>query len=289
MSVEPYDFRKPAGLRAEVKKRLTAWFQAAGALAAKKGARTLPFPVECRFAGLDVLDAAEALRQLPEPAVAHRVDIEPGGPATLFVLPRPLALALAGGALGDTAAQLPEDRELSVVEENLYSYLLQHLFLDALRETWTAGEPIALKAGANEAHPRWSRLFAPREPLAVCTYTLTGPFGARPVSWLLPRQGMLGRLFAAEATPEPPPPPKAEVAARLEALVRGLPVTLSVVLGGADLPLAQLSRLREGDVIVLDQRVNQPLAALVSGGKKYLGYVGRVGPRQAFQIERRVG
>ena len=60
---------------------------------------------------------------------------------------------------------------------------------------------------------------------------------------------------------------------------------ISVQLGAARLPLHQLTRLRVGDLVILDQRVHEPLAAFVAGEQKFKGWPGRAGARQAFQID----
>jgi flagellar motor switch/type III secretory pathway protein FliN len=72
---------------------------------------------------------------------------------------------------------------------------------------------------------------------------------------------------------------------RLETLVRDLPVEVSVTLGNVELPLAELSRLREGDVVILNQRTSEPLTALVAGARRFRVWPGRLGSQQAFRIE----
>ena len=42
--------------------------------------------------------------------------------------------------------------------------------------------------------------------------------------------------------------------------------------------------LRPGDVLILDQRVNEPLWGEVATAVKFRGWPGRVGRRQAVQI-----
>jgi flagellar motor switch protein FliM len=72
---------------------------------------------------------------------------------------------------------------------------------------------------------------------------------------------------------------------QLESLVRGMQAEIVVRLGGVQLSGPQLGGLRVGDLVVLDQRVGEPLRAMVRGEPKFLGWAGRVGDRQAFEIE----
>jgi flagellar motor switch protein FliM len=70
----------------------------------------------------------------------------------------------------------------------------------------------------------------------------------------------------------------------LEAVVRTAPVELTVTLGKAEVPLAQIDDLKPGDVSVLGQRVGDPPVLAVAGWEKFLAWPGRVRARQACQI-----
>ena len=70
----------------------------------------------------------------------------------------------------------------------------------------------------------------------------------------------------------------------LKSLVRQIPMQLIVRLGSANLHVSDLLNLQPGDVVVLDQRVNEPLDAEVSDTPIFRGWPGRVGTKQAFQV-----
>ena len=287
MTVEPYDFRKPSPPAGAVEQRLTTWLGEFCALAPTRWARHLAFAAEVKFAGLATAWPDAALAQLPDNAVGHRIAIAGVEAPTLLVWPRPLELALTAGALGDAPAELPADRELTAVEEALTEYLIQHLLFTVLDATWRGSEPPQLTLQQKEPSPKYARLFAPGRSVTVCTFALRGPFGEQPWYWLLPHTAWLE-----------PPAPEAPAAAgpvpaagrsSMEPAVRGVPVPLAVVLGSVELPLAQVSRLRAGDVLILEQRVSEPLTARVAGAPKIRVWPGRVGTRQAVEIESVLG
>ena len=60
---------------------------------------------------------------------------------------------------------------------------------------------------------------------------------------------------------------------------------IEVVLGRAHLGPTQLAQLTPGDVVVLDQRVRDPLVAIVGGKEVFRTWPGRVGARQACKID----
>jgi flagellar motor switch protein FliM len=283
MTLKPYNFRKPDRPAGSLEQRLTAWLRTAGSLAADKGAQHLPFRIELALRGVECVSPAEALTQLPDAALGYRLAFAGEAPSMMFVWPRPLALALVNGALGETPTELPADRELTVVELSLCEYLMQNLAAAVLQETWTGATPMALTLAEREPSPRWTRLFVKAEQVVRCAFTLRGPFGEQDWCWLAPSQALQERVSHADLAL--PAHGEQDMPRKLEALVRELPVEVTVELGVVELPIAQLAGLAPGDLLILDQRVGEPLMARVDNRPKFRGWPGRVGSRQSLQIE----
>jgi flagellar motor switch protein FliM len=283
MTHKTYNFRKPDRPAGTLEQRLTAWLRTAGPLAAEKAAQHLPFRMEMALRGVECVSPVEALAQLPDAALGYRLAFAGEPPSMLFVWPRPLALALVNGALGETPTELPADRDLSVVEQSLCEYLMQSLAIAVLQETWTGATPLALTLAEREPSPRWTRLFVKAEQVVRCAFTLRGPFGEQDWYWLAPYQGLQERVNHADTAV--PARGEQDTPRKLEALVRELPIEVTVDLGMVELPIAQLAGLAPGDLLILNQRVSEPLIARVDNRAKFRGWPGRVGSRQSLQIE----
>ena len=143
MNVSPYDFTKPIRLPADWINRLSGWFATACTQANRSWAKQLPVPIEVSAGPLDTAYAQAGLAKLPSTVVAYRVLIAGGQLPTLLVLPRLLLLQIIGVMLGEKSA-VTEDRELSVVEENLADYFLVQLWLPFFRESWPSRTPGSL-------------------------------------------------------------------------------------------------------------------------------------------------
>lgn len=283
MTHKPYNFRKPARLAGTLETRLSAWLRAACQLAASRGAQHFPFRIEMAPRGLEIAPPTEALARLAEAMIAYRVGFA-GEPASmLFAWPRQLVLALVAGLMGEAPEALPEDRELSAVEFSLSEYLMQNLVAAVFQETWTGATPLKLVLGEREPTPRWTRLFVKAEQVLQCTFTIRGSFGEQVWYWLAPYQvlhELVNRAGEDESALLQQDAPR-----KLEALVRDLPIEVSVELGLVELTLAQLAGLTPGDLLILSQRVSEPLNVRVDNRPKFRGWPGRIGSRQSLQIE----
>ena len=191
MSTEPYNFRKPGRLAGDFEQRLASWLRDSCALASATWARHMAFRVEISLRELEIVRPGDAFSRLPDTAIAYQVGIEGEPLPTLLILPRPLALLLVAGMLGDPGTQMPADRELTVVEESLYEYSIQDLLVAVLQETWPGAASVQLKLRHKEPSPKRSRIFPPDEKVVTCSFAVAGPFGEQEWHWMLPHEGLL--------------------------------------------------------------------------------------------------
>jgi len=288
MTSDLYDFRKPGKLAPELEQGLATWFRATCRVVAEHLAKEVQFEGEMAYQGSEAARAAAALARLDEASVSYRLGLGADETETLLVFPRRLTLALVSAMMGDPVAELPADRELSAVESPLFEYLVQHVILPVLLESWQDSQPPRLVLHQKEPNPKYTRMFPAGTNLVVCCFVIRGPFGEQTWEWLVPQE-RLTELFVGRK--EPPKMTAQEAAARpkIEAFVREIPVELSVRLGNVELPLSLLAELRVGDLVVLDQKVSEPLRASVSGEERFRVWAGRVGPQQAIQVESLIG
>jgi flagellar motor switch protein FliM len=281
MTPVPFDFRKPPP--GELGRQATGWLTAACRRAGASWARHLPFPATLALGHVEVVGAATALAALPEDALAVPLTAQdPADGTALLVFRRPVLLTLLAGLVGETPAALPGDRDATELELSLVGYLVRELFLDPLERAWPAPDPPQLNPGT-PAPPRLAWAGEPADLILFATLDTTTPLGEYPAYVLLPRTGLGARLAAAQTrAPAPAPPPPA---AHIEALVREMTVDLTVLLGTADLSMQQIDGLRTGDVVVLRQKVDQPLDGLLSGARKFRVWPGTIGAHAAVLID----
>jgi flagellar motor switch protein FliM len=283
MKVERYDFRKPGRLVSDIEEQLTRWFSAMCTRVPERWAKHIAFQPGLQLKSIESVQLDAALGQSEESLVGHRASFNGADANSLILFTRPLALLLVAGMVGDGGKCLPEDRELSVVEESMLEHFIETYLVGGLQESWPGVAPPLLRLGAKELEPQYTRMMPADTVVVVCAFTISGPFGEATWRWIVHQKALLGFLAQALDT-RGSRSTAAETRERMEKVVKELPVPISVTLGTAQLPLGALSALRAGDLVILDQRVSEPLPACVAGEKKFRVWPGRLGQQQAIQI-----
>jgi flagellar motor switch protein FliM len=284
MTIRLYDFTKPPPLAPGLRGRLSEWLGRSNALLAELLA-AMPVSVTLRFEGSATLFPQESLSQWSDNAAAFRVTLRGCEAASVIALPNPLVQELVNRLLGDQPAAPPPERPLTPVELSIAALIVEKI-LQSLNDSWQADSPMHLDIGDAEPNLRRTKLYRPSEPMTVCrsiaTTSATSTADSH-WSWLLSNE-FLARMFNL-------PPPARRAAEgdssrrNMERLVRGMRGEIEIRLGGVQLTGPQLAALRVGDVVILDQRADEPLRASFRGEPQFLGWAGRVGNRQAFEIE----
>lgn len=280
MTPVAYDFRKPPP--GELGRQAGRWLMAACRRMSGPWSRLLPYAAELRVGNVEVVGAAAGLSALPDDATAIPLTAEGDDGTLLLVVRRPFLLALLAGLVGETPTALAADRDPTELELSLVGYLVRELFLDSIERSWPAANPPKLTPGA-PTPPRLAWPGASTDLVLFITLDVTAPFGEHPVYLIVPRSGLGARL----ATADSPAAPVAVSApsAQIEALVREMSVELTVLLGTADLTMKAIGNIKAGDVVVLRQKVDQPLDGLLSGARKFRVWPGVIGEKAAVVID----
>lgn len=277
MTPQPHDFRKPPPLPASARAQLTRWTPRIAQAVAKQLKSQVSFDVEIESAGLEVLTADELLTPLPETTMRFRAGVADTADVSLLLLPRAAVLAVIGSILGDAGEDATADRELTGIEAEIAEFVARECFSEPIQRSWTGSPPLALEPATTPARAA----YPPGTLLIVAPFRIRGPFGDLPWWWALPRGAWIDRLAGAANLTAPVTVPSA---AERERAVCDLPLRLTVELGAASLSLIHLAGLAEGDVLLLEQPVDEPLTASFGTQGKYRVWPGAVGTRQAVSI-----
>lgn len=174
----------------------------------------------------------------------------------------------------------PEGEDLTPIEVSLVDFFLGEL-AKSLNSGWAGDQKVTVAANALDKDPRKTLLFRQRDLVTKVDLDIELQSRQTTIHWLLPKQGMsevLGSLTERRATGNPTHPP-VEVVSRM-------PLAVVAVIGETTIPMPDLSKLKRGQLIKLDQRIDQPIVAYVNDQPYYECWPGKIGSKQSVEISK---
>lgn len=281
----PYDFRKAARIEESVARYLRTWLTRACGSFQQRWSEicntTISVAPEPLFA-----QAFSGFQESCDPAsfgIALQLEAGPSESAGLqsqLVVSQVDQLALVLELLAEELDGKPELRELTSIEMNLCELLLEQLSA-SLAESWLQKEQLICRAGQLERNPQRSRLFAGNDPVIVAGLSVRAKAGRILFQWVLPRAATTALIRQLLGEPQRREESKP---VNTRSVVEEIPVEVVVKLGETRLGMDDLLALRPGAILVFDQPIDSPLTAYLDDQPLFLGWPGRQGTKQAFQV-----
>ena len=309
-ALNAYDFRQPRQLADDVEDLLDSWKASFIDLASTYWPENLTIPMQWTAGELETTRAADVVDRVATSTVIFQVTIGGDEEISWFVIPKRLALTFVMSMLGDAPDDYPEDRSLTDIEKNLLDLIAQELCA-ALNDAQPAGQKLTCKFGGVRKADELTRTFAANEQIVLIPFQVKkdqpqddqetsaesdeaksdaedadddseqeAEDDLSSILWLMSNKALLRYVthFSELRNGE------AEESPELKRLVEEIPVEVVIKLGDATVHFNDLASMQVGDLLILDQRVTEPLCATVSETIKFRGWPGRVGSRQGFQI-----
>ena len=281
MTIQPHDFSRPPSLHPETRTKLVEWITRSNSLLVETSA-ALAVPIEVQLDDCVTALPVVSLQEWSEKSVAFRVRLADLAPVSVMALPNPLAQVLIGTLLGEHAEEWPSERDLTPAELSVGEFFVSTI-INSLVEGWVDDTKLDLRVVGQESNLRRTKVFKFKDPFIVCRTTIRTSLGSGQFCWMLPHE-FLTKIFGSVRGPDSTSTSGVNSRQQLEMLARDMTTQVTVRLGTVQLSAPQLSELRVGDLVVLNQKTTEPLRAMVAGKPRFLGWPGRVGTRQAFEI-----
>ena len=314
--VEPRDFRRPARPTGAQLRELEGFTARFAAHLRATIANRLKTPIETEPGSPDITVYSDAIEQMPAESWLLPLITDQGDAAALELdveLQRHFVVRFLGGDAAvahdedeeadadgmDVADEAPLDEEaakkrdlpIGLISRAALAPLVRSILKDLgtfLREeaSESAGEEEELyKLDADRVHTPQRRWMRAQEAVTILRFSIRENGEGGSLSLILPSSAMTRFIRVDESMLAlPPSDPDSGARRHLESMVRDLGMGLSLRLGGATIDLAEFLRLGEGDVLVLDRRVGEPLDVNVGTERRFIGQPGRSRGRLAVRI-----
>ncbi len=285
-SVTVYDFRRPNRISKDQLSFLetlheTFLFRFTGVLSGYF--RTL---VEMSILSVEQLTYGEWIQSLPETTCLFPFTMEPMAGSGVMEVNPSLVLSMVDRLLGGQGAAVDHPRDLTHLEVTLMRRIVSQ-GLEVLGQVWSEVTPFTPKVESFEKHPGMLRLLPDTETVVLITFevktqtingamTICYPFVSLESAMTNVAGAYSPRAIKRRRIPEG----KAWVTDGIESGE----VEVSAKLGTGTVTIGEFIRLKPGDVIRLDAKLDDPVVVEVLGEPKFLGRPGLSGKKLAVQL-----
>lgn len=287
-SIKNYDFRRPNKFSNEHIRTLEMLHQHFSRILSNYLSGYLRSTISIEVASVGQMIFDEFIRSLPYPTVLSIFSMEPLPGSAIMETNFQFALPVIDLLFGGPGNTVEIDRELTDIELSVV-YQLSEQILDSLTSAWKDTYKIEPKIQAIETNPRLQQLYSANEVVALVTLAVTINEESRgminicfPFMLLEPALSMLSVRQQLVVRQEKGPLERDTQL--IKYWIGECDVKLEVVIGTTDITIEEFLQIQTGDVLLLDQNINNDLILNVEGLSKFGVQAGAVKRQKAVQI-----
>ena len=245
--------------------------------------------LDVNISSIDSIKFGEFCRSIPIPASLNIFKMEPLRGFALLVLEGPLVFAFIDTLFGGRSVSHVklEGKTFTTIEKKIIGKIVEMILSD-LQKAWSDVYKLKIVFTRSEIDPQFAAIVTPDDmviatKLMIDLQNVSGTMTiCIPYSVLEPIRDKLKQRFQDE---------RLEVDQKWVRYIRGkvkkLTINLSCALCKSGITGRELLAMKVGDVIQLDQKMNDPVIISVEGVPKFIGYPGICNKRKAIKIKER--
>ncbi|MGI6119835.1 MAG: flagellar motor switch protein FliM [Desulfosporosinus sp.] len=242
--------------------------------------------LECKVLSIEQLTYDEFIRSLPNPTVLGLFSLNPLEGTALMEVNPTLTFRIVDCLLGGQGEDLEKNRELTEIERTIVEHRLSQI-IGLKEEAWLEVYELKPQFVAMETNPQFTQIVAPNEMIVLVTLeVLIGKSVGMlniclPYLVLEPILGKLSSFFLFSSRAKETSPEERQV---IRKKIEWAKVDLVAFLGYSEILVRDLLDLAKGDVIPLNQSVNEALPLYVGEFMKFKSIPGIHGEHIAVQV-----
>lgn len=230
--------------------------------------------VHISVASVDQIPYEEFIRSIPTMTVLNIFSMSPLDGRIIFEINPNIAYAMLDRILGGRGTSLNKIDNLTEIESSIMTNLFESS-LDNLREAWASVADIDPLLEEVEVNPQFLQLVSPNETVVVVSFNTTIGESSGMINICIPHvvlEPIMPNLSAhywmqTETQKERKPEELVDITRNL----KSTELNLNVLLGKTEITINDFLQVKKGDVIHLDQSIDQPL--ILESENEHLFYV----------------
>lgn len=242
--------------------------------------------MQISVASADQIPYEEFIRSIPKMTILNVIEVPPLDGRILMEVNPNVAYAMMDRLMGGRGTSINKIDNLTEIETKIMSATFERAF-ENLREAWSTIADIDPILSDFEVNPQFLQMVSPNETVVVISLnTIIGETSGMiniciphvVLEPIIPKLSVHYWMQTDKKEREP------EVIARLERNIQKAEVPVICELGGSDIAIQDFLTLDIGDVIELNQGIDQALTIKVGNIPKFIGQPGKMNKKMAVQI-----
>lgn len=284
--VKPYDFRRPNKFSKDQLRTLVMLHENFARLLTTSLSTYLRSMIRVQVASIDQLTYEEFTKSLPNPTVMNVIALKPLEGDIIIEFSPQLAFAIIDRLLGGMGTALDKVRELTDIEQTVIKRVVLKT-LSNIKEAWQVVVDLDPFYESTELNPLFTQIIPPSDMIVLVTMDVRigETFGLMNIC--LPYvvlEPIINRLNAQFWFARSGQNSSEQSISAIQNRLEQARVRVVVELGHANITVGELMGITAGDVIQLEQSVNELLAVRIGNHVKFRGSPGISGSRMAVQI-----
>ncbi|MFT5302233.1 MAG: flagellar motor switch protein FliM [Mariniblastus sp.] len=214
-----------------------------------------------------------------QPAYGVEVGFNDDATTGLLVTDRKQLLRLLMDILGNTSTDEIEDRALTSIEKSLCRLIFEQA-ASVLGQGWPDQQTLTFSLGQPDDQPNRSRKFAPNKTLLISGFQIQIGEASVDLQLLLAKDETCALMGVDLQAQQLNPNNKIS-----QENIADICVQITAGLGSSELAMNDLVDMSVGDIIVLDQFIEQPLTVYANEKPIFKAWPGRQDQQQVLSIE----
>lgn len=242
--------------------------------------------VQITVASVDQLPYEEFIRSIPKMTILNVFEAYPLDGRFLMEVNPNIAYAMLDRLLGGKGTPVNKVDSLTEIETRIMSQLFQRT-LESFTEAWSSVIEIDPIMEELEVNPQFLQMVSPNETVVVISLSTTIGETSGMINICLPHvvlEEILPKLSVHYWMQTKRKQRQQGEVEKLERTIHTAPLLIQAELGQSEITIQEFLNLGVGDVIELNQSINEPLNIIVGGEYKYKAQPGKLKNQIAVQI-----
>ncbi|WP_210363828.1 flagellar motor switch protein FliM [Bacillus sp. REN3] len=284
--VKTYDFRRALRFSKDQIRSLTRIHENYARLLTTFFSAQLRTYVNISVASADQIPYEEFIRSIPKMTILNVFDVPPLEGKVLMEVNPHIAYAMLDRMLGGKGASHNKVDSLTEIETKIMSNMFEKAF-ENFREAWSTISDIDPQLAEFEVNPQFLQMVSPNETVVVISLNTTIGEASGMINVCIPHvvlEPIIPKLSVKYWMQSDKKENLQIENWKLQQEIQRADVMVTAELGSSDLSIHDFLMLGIGDVIELNQKIDQPMVIKVGEIPKFVGQPGKVNKKLAIQV-----